>query len=166
MSASPVPLRPPALPLTFPPAPSLLPLQFGKTPLHTAVEYGHAPVVVLLLATPGVDPFASCVRARSGGSGACLFVIHRFHLLQGGKTPLDLALSAGGVAIAALLRADPRVAADEAALTLHNAAARGRDDAVRRLLAAGAPVNGADEVRDLRGLLRTTLLHMWLCRLP
>ena len=34
----------------------LCPLQWGSTPLHAAAGSGHAPVVALLLATPGVDP--------------------------------------------------------------------------------------------------------------
>ena len=56
----PRPLTPPAPPLTPPPPflppPPHPPLQRGQTPLHWAAFYGRAPVVALLLATPGVDP--------------------------------------------------------------------------------------------------------------
>ena len=38
--------------------PPRLPMQHGRTPLHEAAVEGHAPVVALLLATPGVDPLA------------------------------------------------------------------------------------------------------------
>ena len=46
-------------------------------------------------------------------------------------------------AAAALLRADPRVAAS---LDLHNAASHGHVEALRRLLAAGAPADATDKV--------------------
>ena len=53
-----------------------------------------------------------------------------------------------------MLRADPRVAAAasaaEAKLTIHDAVKMGFEPAVRRLLAAGAPINSTDEVCVLR----------------
>ena len=48
-------------PITSPPPstrPFSPPLKAGFTPLHTAAVKGSAPVVALLLATPGVDPMA------------------------------------------------------------------------------------------------------------
>ena len=73
-------------------------LQDGFTPLHAAAAKGHASVVTLLLATPGVDPLAAC--------------------LSDGETPLDWALESDYITAertAALLHADPRVAAALAA---------------------------------------------------
>ena len=49
------PTHPPTPHLTHPPS---LPLQRGWTPLHAAAWNGRAPVVALLLATPGVAPLA------------------------------------------------------------------------------------------------------------
>ena len=45
-------------PCTPPSRPPLPQLQYGNTPLHAAAMNGSAPVVALLLATPGVDPLA------------------------------------------------------------------------------------------------------------
>ena len=47
--------------------PPRLPMQHGRTPLHEAAVEGHAPVVALLLATPGVDPLAMN-RVRAAGA--------------------------------------------------------------------------------------------------
>ena len=76
-------------------------------------------VVALLLATPGVDPLSkripvSGLQKRLRGSTR-LPGPRPFPLLQGGKTPLGYAQSRGMDAAAALLRADPRVAAALAA---------------------------------------------------
>ena len=61
----PPPLRPFLLHLVpLPPAPSSPPLQRGQTPLHRAAINGHAPVVALLLATPGVDSLARVGEVR------------------------------------------------------------------------------------------------------
>ena len=80
LAAPPAPLRPPSLP---PPPPSP-PLQGGDTPLHWAAYYGHAPVVALLLATPGVDPLAK-TRVRDAQwrlrGPACLPAPHHSALL-------------------------------------------------------------------------------------
>ena len=57
--------------LVYPP----LPLQADYTPLHGAAADGHAPIVALLLATPGVPPLARTqVRTgkRGGGGGVSL----------------------------------------------------------------------------------------------
>ena len=60
----PPPCAPPHTPSPFfpPPPPPLL--QYGVTPLHVAAMYGHAPVVALLLATPGVHPLAETKTVR------------------------------------------------------------------------------------------------------
>ena len=107
----PPPCAPPPFPSPFLPHPS--PLQAGVTPLHVAAECDHAPVVALLLATPGVDPLALYVRGTQRRLCGLLFFQCPSLLPQFGRTPLDLAQSKG--AAAALLRADPRVAAALAA---------------------------------------------------
>ena len=48
-----------SIPTLFYPARSSPPLQSGSTPLHAAAASGSAPVVALLLATPGADPLAT-----------------------------------------------------------------------------------------------------------
>ena len=90
------------------------PLQGGWTPLHWAATYGHAPVVALLLATPGVDPLARTTRA-SKLSGVCPPVAPRGRMKDDWETPLDCALRNRETDTAALLQADPRVAAALAA---------------------------------------------------
>ena len=62
---------------------------------------------------------------------------------QHGKSPLDYAQTTGKAAVVQLLRAA------EDTCSLHIAADEGSEPIVRRLLAMGAPVNEADEVRDL-----------------
>ena len=77
-----------------------------------AANSGHASVVALLLATPGVDPTlkdqARGVQRRLRG----LTSPHPSPLVQGGLTPLDRVqyMGMGAGAVAALLRADSRVA--------------------------------------------------------
>ena len=53
----------------LPPPPPLL--QSDMTPLHAAAANGHAPVVALLLATPGVDPLHKN-KVRGAQKPACL----------------------------------------------------------------------------------------------
>lgn len=90
------------------------PLQSGETPLHAAAKNGNAPVVKLLLATPGVDPLARSVRALKCDSGARLPLASPLFLLQGGETPLEYAATHGNdfSKAAELLEEDTRVAAD------------------------------------------------------
>ena len=78
---------------------------------------GHAPVVALLLATPGVDPLARNIvsGAEAAQGRACLPAPRPSPLLQEGSSPLDYAQILGHASSAALLRADPRVAAALAA---------------------------------------------------
>ena len=90
------------------------PLQYGCTPLRAAAIGGSAPVVALLLATPGVDPLAKD-EVRGAQRWLVARLPHSSLLLQAGHTPLDWAQSGGQAATAALLRADPRVAAALAA---------------------------------------------------
>ena len=113
VAASSAPLRPSSRPLSLPPAPSTPPLQSGWTPLHVAAWYGHAPVVALLLATPGVDPLAKdiLVRGAQRRLRGRLPAPRPSPLLQTGWTPLEWAQGYGRDAAAAVLRADPRVAA-------------------------------------------------------
>ena len=63
---------------------------------------------------------------------------------QHGKSPLDYAQTTGKAAVVQLLRAA------EDTCSLHIAADEGSEPIVRRLLAMGAPVNAADEVREYR----------------
>ena len=87
------------------------------TPLHAAAYRGYTSAVALLLATPGVDPLAkTAVRGAQRwlrGLPAVLSAPRPSPLLQEDETPLDWAKSAeeDAAAAAALLRADPRVAA-------------------------------------------------------
>ena len=92
--------------------------QNGATPLHFASSYGHAPVVALLLATPGVDPLTLCV-----SDVALLGTLSTLQSIlsvcpQAGMSPLSLAQktrrSSQRAAVIALLEADPRVAAAQA----------------------------------------------------
>ena len=125
LAASPLPAphciyRTSSLPSSRPHHPSLLQhgILAGGTPLHSASFAGHAPIVSLLLATPGVDPSAkdhvrgTQRRLEGRGLPACPTPAL---LLQAGRTPLDLALSKGRVATTALLLRDPQVAAALAA---------------------------------------------------
>ena len=73
-------LQQPAVPLYIPPPPYIPPhflspfipparpppLQGDDTPLHMACGNDHAPVIALLLATPGVDPLAKDVVSLRG----------------------------------------------------------------------------------------------------
>ena len=72
-------------------------------------------------------------------------------LVQDGRTPLDCATSID--CITALLDAGAVCGSPMPGSNtpLHITARKGSEPLVRRLLAAGAPVNATDEVRDLRG---------------
>ena len=85
--------------------------QFGWTPLHGAASNGHAPIVALLLATPGVDPLAFCVRFAHTHASAAPAQTRPFPMSQYVETPLDVAQQRGHEAAARLLMKDPRVAA-------------------------------------------------------
>ena len=74
---------------------------------------GHAPVVSLLLETPGVDPLAVHVRDLWDLSHAIKFPGPTqlfFGCMQAGKTPLDRARANRHTAVVMLLEADPRMA--------------------------------------------------------
>ena len=93
-------------------------MQAGYTPLHVAAGYGHAHVVALLLATPVANPLAKTgVRGaqRRLSSPPNFTTPLSSPLVQDGMTPLEVAQTSGKVAAAALLGADPRVAAALAA---------------------------------------------------
>ena len=94
-------------------------MQWNETPLHIAAGMGHAPMVALLLATPGVDPLAidSLVRGtqRAFHWGFCPSAHALPSVLQSGVTPLEKARRRKHAAAAAVLEADPRVAAALAA---------------------------------------------------
>ena len=94
-------------------------MQNGETPLHLAALLGHTPIVALLLATPGVNPLAVDKGRRGCGAGpgaprACFMPVSSFSA-SGGSTPLDNAENEGHATTAAMMRADPRVAAALAA---------------------------------------------------
>jgi len=104
------------------------PIQDGVTPLHVAACNGHAAVATLLLATPGVDPLAADIVRGAWAEVAPqarmppLPPPHPFALpllllltLQKGATSWVVARRYGHRAVAALLKADPRVAAALAA---------------------------------------------------
>ena len=102
----------------FPYLPPPPPLQYGWTALHMAAMRDRAPVVALLLATPGVDPLAKSKGVRDTQRRLRGLPVPRpSPLLQpaDGETPLDWARRYGKPAAAALLRVDPRVAAALAA---------------------------------------------------
>ena len=89
------------------------PLQNDATVLHMAAANDLCPVVALLLATPGVDPVQRTRVSywRSGAIGLSGYSYFHAHVCQMGDTPLDYARMYGGFTTAALLQADPRVAA-------------------------------------------------------
>ena len=105
--------------------------QRGWTPLHWAAVCGSAPVVSLLLATPGVDPL-TCTRVRggraegavAGPSDACTP-----HLLQRWDTALDMAHRYEQADAVAVLKADPRIAAALAAAQAFHAEGTGACEA-------------------------------------
>lgn len=92
-------------------------LQSGWAPLHAAAAIGHAPVVALLLATPGVDPLLKTGMVRGACSGGRLTTLSptptlaTLYTLQQGRTALDMARRWKHGDAVALLEADSRVAA-------------------------------------------------------
>ena len=133
------------------------PAQDGSTALHVAAARGHDDIVRRLMAA------GAPVNATNEVRGYSVVQVLRLHCFlarrlqvnfilapfpaftpQHGKTPLDSAQTTGKAAVVQLLRAA------EDTCSLHIAADEGSEPIVRRLLAMGAPVNAADEVREYR----------------
>ncbi|KAJ8613487.1 hypothetical protein CTAYLR_002150 [Chrysophaeum taylorii] len=122
----------------------------GAFPIHVAAARGAATVVARLLAA-GADPNERAVGTPHPTQQQQQ---HRRPLCVGGARPLHMASSGGVVDVLARAGA-PIDARDEHGSTpLHCATARGRVDAARALIAAGADVKAADFVEAQTALHR------------
>ena len=84
--------------------------------MHAAGNMGHCPVVALLLATPGVDPLHKDKARGTCIMPACVLPCTcAFPIVQRGMDALFWAQVNRKFAAAALIEADPRVAAELAA---------------------------------------------------
>ena len=134
----------------------------SRHPIHVAAaSNGSAALVRRLLAMGAPVNAPDGVRRRLGGQHANFFtphVVDFLQVVQDGHAPLDCAKSSE--CMTALLDgcAEPRDINPRSRTSLHVAVALESGSLVRRLLAAGAPVNAADKVRESQGRLVRLLL--------
>lgn len=93
-----------------------LPYFIGETPLAVAARFNASPILKLLLQAPDIqidardeEGVTALGRAAQMGHEESVLVLlnHKTNRYQGKKKPVDLALAAGHVTIAALIEADP-----------------------------------------------------------